>query len=285
MRESITGYTIFNNNRMVKQQQDDRLVLVMESDADISVVDTHTVHERLRVAPGYSKTAVVEASRLHRDAGDDWVVCFVDRDFQSEAELEQGNLFCSAFYDLDAEIYFACPELMERFYATHCDSGNQAGLAEVKQQIQEMTEAVGILRFAIIGQEVLEVSVSGFPMGELAKAQHGDTYLARVITVSAGRAQLSQSQIETLRATVEATKSDIDPEALCNGHDLIGAMAATLASVGHLRPRPAELAAAFRAAVGCDCFRRLSVFSKLSAWATRKGLESFWECDLVAEAG
>jgi len=98
VRESITGFSIFNSNRMVRQV-DARLVVVMESDADLAIADGHVLESKVRLAPGNGKQATLEAARLHQDQGDDWVACFVDRDLDGEVDLESSNVWCTRHYE------------------------------------------------------------------------------------------------------------------------------------------------------------------------------------------
>lgn len=278
MRESITGYAIFNSNKMVRQQGDDRLVLIVESDADISIVDNHVSEFAARLTPGHGKQASLAAARLHREAGDEWVAAFVDKDFEREELLEKTNVFCSRLYDLDAEIYFTCSDLINRFVRAHSVGQKDASIAAVRELVLELGIAIGKVRYVAVTGGI-NISMARFPVGELTREKHGSGYLIRVLNVAVGRSVLGEEDEAKLREeSIDLTFTETEAVGMCNGHDLLGALAVALARVGDLRPRPPELAAAIHGAVDCACFKRLSFYQKITPWAVSVGTEKLCDC-------
>jgi hypothetical protein len=283
MRDSITGYSIFNNNQMMRQL-DARPVVLIESDSDLSILGPHLRDELVRCAPAFSKSATLLAAQLHYERGDNWVVAIVDQDLD---RAQSGNVVVTSYYDLEAEIFFRQPGRILRYVYSHVVSeGIDHDDAKVRssfaiERATRMATIVGVMRQH--GHRArLGVSMRSFPVGEVIRRDdHGD-YVETTAQLAESIARTPGVYAQMERAVRDALSTGTNLERLCSGHDLLMSLCALIGQQTHHRPGARDFARGFHAMADCAVIAELSVYDPLRSWFRTLSDCELWDCSAVA---
>lgn len=281
MRESINGYGIFNANKM-KRPYDARPVLIVESDADQSIINHHLRSKYARSTPGFSKSATLLAAELHLKAGDDWAVAIVDRDLDG---IDHSNVFTTAYYDLEAELFFLDSQLVRRTIYSHVVSENFD--AEEASQRADVVFSSTITLATTIGvmrkhahESKLGVSLAALPIHEIVRrsADPDTDYASAAAQMAAQKSGKPEAEKHLKLASTRALDDEQTHAALCNGHDLFMALCAFIGQESGRRPSARDVARGMHAAIACTSFRRFSIFDPLNSWLRDLTGDQLWDC-------
>lgn len=279
MRDSITGHSLFNDNKMTRGL-DARPVILVESDSDQSMIGAHILDRKARCAPGFSRTATLLAAELHERAGDDWVIAVVDRDVDVPVAR---NVIVTDMYDLEAEALLLNRSAVVRYVYTHLVSERSFQTASPAQASWILDESIVLA--ATIGWarrhshlDQLGVSMANLPINEIVKRGSPGDYTSSAVSLACQRArrpELASDLEDAVRSSLSADAKRLD---ICNGHDLLSALAVFVKPISGHRPNGRDFARGFHALIDCSAFALLSVFNPLRDWFKRLTSEELWDC-------
>ncbi|MDR6174051.1 hypothetical protein QE364_003118 [Nocardioides zeae] len=283
MRDSITGFSLFNENKLARQV-DHRSVLMVESDADVSLIGLHVDEDVVRCKPGFARTATLLAAQLHLNYGDKWVAAIVDRDVVNSAV--PSNAFTTRFYDLEAEIFLTNIDSVAQLTFRHLVTEETAGsmrMSEARQVVEsaiELARAIGWVRYAN-NRQAMGIGTASLPLGEVVRRSRGKNTL---IEAAAEMACVRARQPALAAALgADATSASNDPSILidvCNGHDLFNALRFRISAVTGRAVAEREFARSLHALVSCPEFVATSVFGPVQAWFAREVGNGVFDCQL-----
>lgn len=282
MRDSLTGQTIFNTNQMTKSV-DDRPVILVESDADLSIVVPHVKGQVARCAPGFSRTATLEAADLHLQNGDDWVIAVVDRDVRPPAAAK--NVVVTVLYDLEAEVLLMNQAKAKRYIYSHAVSEGSYRTVTVDHASQIFDEAVLIAstigwmrRYAHLNE--MGVSMNKLPMSVVIQNGTPGDYVSSAVDIACVRAG-EPAAVTALESAARSGLRDSERRLhVCNGHDLLDAMVVLIKRVAGHKPSSREFARGMHAMLDCFEFVLLSIFAPLQKWYWELANTELWDCSV-----
>lgn len=279
MFESLTGHDVYMANVMARQV-DVRHVLIVESEADVGTLQPHIDGEQVRLTLALGSQNVLSAAGLHLDYEHTWVVALVDRDADREPS-NLSNVVTTRHYDLDADLFFECPDLARRLISTF---GVVAGkdplsgphIERIRAQVVYRASVVGVFRTSIecFGDAL---PMSGFPTGSLFEMTIDGDEFDKCAALVARR--LDQADAAWCSSAAEEArtkhKQGGNAHSLCNGHDLIAALAGYLRHVRGRTLKKVDLEAALRGGASCDCMRNVTAIGEVRALFDASGIDAF----------
>lgn len=280
MRESVTGHSLFNDNQMTRAL-DDRAVLLLESDADLSVIGSHLSDDHVRPSPGFSKSAVLLAARLHSRQGDDWVLGVVDRDF--EFGPNEANVISTSHYDLEAEVFARHEARVARYVYSHLVS-ETAEHDEAKRftegamrSVRELAGALGVMR-KIAHETRLGISFSSLPMRQIVSRATQSDFVEAAAHFACLKAR-KMSEKAALEARTRASMATaLDVSWYFNGHDLLRGACALIEAAASRLPGARDFDRGFHALVDCSIIPSLGIWSPVNDWLFEVSGETAWDC-------
>ncbi|WP_071606410.1 DUF4435 domain-containing protein [Luteipulveratus halotolerans] len=268
----LTGDHFFNTNKMLRIQ-DARIVLMVESSDDVSIIRRHADSTSIRLAPTSGKKNLIAAANKHREAGDDWVIGLVDRDFDDEDEIPE-NVVPVEAYDIDSHFIVSHPRILRTLLESYLPDVASDTLESARQDIVAAAKVVGCARLASIQLEH-GVSFDSFPMILVLNASR-DTLdpISAILDVK----YCDDDRATEVRKKVISLYPTQDDSSICNGHDLARATAALISmKIGLSVPHKA-LAASLRAVISCDEFQKSRFAQAIGNWASENHSRDIWIC-------
>jgi hypothetical protein len=282
VRQALGGDDLFAYI-MMQRQVDRRAVILVEGPEDCGIIDPHLMDSVVQTLPGYGKESVLTAAALLHIAGISDVLPVVDSDLDRQSTLNvryPPNVAASEYHDLDADIFFNCPEITRQIVANFADRDMLRTYLE-RQQISildlvtDRASVVGVLRYCSL-KYGLGLRMRDFPIEPLMEQESSTISIAAQIACSRTISSPSQEEVEPLLDSQYAGIAE--RESYCSGHDLTAALATAIRKHGAGKRVGAKmLSAAFRAAVGCACIQKLALFQQVQGWGVLLSIQP-WHC-------
>ena len=259
---------------------DSRLFLVVEGESDLRTLEAHINSEVCGVIPGYGKRSVVEAlGRL--EPVDEKAVGLVDRDFDYLVdELVPANIVTTYYYDREADLLLKCKLLANYIGPLYCRN-QQTSLSvfshpsSVMKVVIDTAAIVGRVRWSAI-RDRLDLNLSKFPIGAVMRRPRR-VIPSDVIGLAIHRTQNCKLKVQDVQESYQMAVP-IDKKRLCNGHDLVSALAVSSRWWASNKVGRKEIDNFLKTAVRCDILSLLPWFKELGNWADRRGL-MLWKCN------
>ena len=278
MRDYLDQDDLFVYLRMLRKS-DGRLFLVVEGESDVVTVERHIDRAVCTVIPGYGKRAVLEAM-VRVAVLDDECIALVDSDFgHQNSELGPSNVFTTHYYDRDTDLLLKA-NLMYDYVAAVMDRKKASRYSKMSDPqlivnvVISVAACVGEVRWASVSRN-LGLDMSDFPIGAIMTRP--SVVCINVVTDLAIR-RTRDCRIEA-KDVQEACSNmpPMEPKRLCNGHDLVRALAVSSQWWARKRIGRREIGNYIRATVRCDVLALLPWFDLLKLWAEARG-RTLWTC-------
>jgi hypothetical protein len=277
MQDVLSGADLFNSI-MMERQTDSRLILLLESEEDCAVVDLHLDDSIAGSIPGYGKPSVLEAAELFHAEGVRDVLPFVDSDFDRILGVSSSyspNVESTEFYDLEMDILHACPMIIEGMILNFSDKSSREmhlvslGMTAV-EVVMHISLRIGVLRFQSV-RDGLGLNMKGFPAEFAVDGFRDGNLEVSVLDIARKRSQSSAGPVPS-PSDLTSEIAIVDHMVIYNGHDVFSVISRLLGMIwNRITISSKYLESSARAAVGCDCFRRLKLYSVITAWGQSLG--------------
>lgn len=270
------------------RQVDQRAIVLVEGQEDTALIDPHLNQEACRSEIAFGKQAVLRAAHLAELSGYSTVYAVVDRDFDSETDLQEygGHISVSEYYDMQVDIFRHCPGILQRLLAAHADreklrSHMHRLATRADDLLVQIAGRVGALRLLSV-KKTLGILLKDFPMAPLIEAHENGELVEKISVIAIGRTKaVDKPTAADLQSMLEATIAEHNLALLCAGHDLVNLLSA-LASGRWGGPSGSDaMGRAYRSTTDWECFAKLRVCADLRTWGEESGLV-IWERDLVS---
>ncbi len=285
MRERLTSDDLFSYILMLRPVSN-RIILLIEGDADYTALRTHVNQVDVNPIPGYGKGIIEPAMALVNSHKIPNVIALLDKDFGDlfPKEASEPNIFYTDHYDLDATIFFSgkvCERMAYSF--GNIDQINSLlsdlDCPDLAIAATNLAMAVGVLRFISV-RERIHLRLREFPLGEVVRDDCRSVDLEALVTLALRR----ESNRQTARPREIVTQMQVElakisnPYAYCSGHDLARALSVLLRKRGGVSLRPDIIEKALRGAFNCSEIRATRLYSDLAIWARHQN-KNMWSCD------
>ena len=279
MENHFTEDHLFNALRLLRER-DTRLFLVVEGESDVRSLENHINSDDCDIVVGYGKKSILGAmGRL--EVIDDKSVGLVDRDFGDLVdETIPKNVFTTCLYDREADILLRANMISQyvgRLYNRRQVIQQCRKLWDTQQIVSlivDIATTIGRVRWSSI-RDQLGLNLSKFPIGEVARYP-GTVQEADVIDIAVKRSPNHRVDVESVKQAC-LVPIPIGAYDLCNGHDLVGALAVSSQWWAYDRVGSAEIERFLVAGLRCDMLVRLPWFRRLEAWAVARE-RLIWNC-------
>lgn len=282
MKQAIDADTVFAEIVM-QRAADDRPIILVEGPEDVSALDSHIREDCLMLLTA-GNSALMGAIRLSDQQGIDRVVAISDLDWSGVLYTANPspNVVYTDHYDLDATI-LACPGVIARVTAAHCDRGKVGRLLALTQTKSlldlaiRIASVIGALRLVSI-RESLGLNLRSFPIEQVVEWPAYMVDPARLAEIAIARSRditITSSELESLlKAEMSLVSS---PLRYCSGHDLLSALAAIMRRGGGGTDGAAVLSRVIRSAFSCPDLQSTTLHQKVSGWAETRAAQ-VWAC-------
>jgi len=279
MREHLDGDDLHAYLGMLRTG-DPRLFFVVEGDSDVRALGRRVLRSRCSLICGYRKRAVLKAMAKMEQTDPDGCVALVDRDFDDW--LGKGiptNVFMTDLYDRESDLLLKSGLLKEFIGALKVDTNRRDLLKRARKPsvvaiVVAIGAAIGRVRW-VSEREEWHLKLSKFPVHEVYR---GAT-VPRVDEVATLVLKRSDHPTVTIDDLLRACSKPINAadERLCNGHDLVSALAVSSKWWARRRLGQKEIVDSLLVTVRCDVLEPLQWFNDLKAWAGQRG-HLLWDC-------
>ncbi|MGV9215138.1 hypothetical protein ACTFTM_25030 [Micromonospora sp. RB23] len=262
---------------------DSRTFLLVEGETDCALVDTHLVNECESI-PAAGKSVALGAAVIAYEQNVEGVLAIVDRDWVGslETELSTPNVIYTDAYDMESTM-FQMDNVLNRIMNSYCRRDLLRSVDRTAPQWPVMVTtraaaAVSALRYAS-KTHGWGIGVRDFPIHVIVNLDGGAPNLALLCRIACDKAE-SRIDAETVLGATRMALSEIADDAKkCSGHDLMKALSYVINQRFGGSISEANLASAFRAAVGCGDLAGTTFFRSVSEWSQMHG-KRVWSCNL-----
>ena len=259
---------------------DRRLFFVVEGDSDVRALGRRVIQSSCLLICGYGKSAVLKAMAQMEQTDPDGCVALVDRDFDDWlGKSIPTNVFTTDLYDRESDLLLKSGVLKDYVGAlTHdgnrCDLLKRAKESSVVAIVVAIGAAIGRVRW-VSERDKLDLNLSKFPVHSIFS---GTTVprLDEVVALALKRSNHPTVQMKDILGACSTPATATD-DRLCNGHDLVSALAVSSEWWARRRLGQKEIVDSLLVAVRCDVLEPLQWFNDLKAWAGQRGYV-LWDC-------
>lgn len=237
-----------------------------------------------KLYPAMASNSVIDAAVLFERENVTRVRLIVDADFDRQLGLDAGlpsNLILTEFYDLDADIYFNCPEILVSMLANHCDRTklrsylHQRGTTAAAIII-DLAGSIGMLRYRSI-RDNLQLRMRDFPTtGLISEYEASGSAAIEIIKMAKARSIQNDLALDPEDLSNDLKRVS-DLRFYCNGHDIVAVLASLVRKRWGGQAGATALAGTLRSAVSCACWQRTRAFDAISLWSLDLDV-AVWTC-------
>lgn len=259
---------------MMTHQVNPGLVLLVEGDEECKLIDAHIATESVRTFPAGAKSATIGAINRLVQAGVQWCLAVIDRDFGPR--LAQPHIVSSRNYDLIMDVVSARREGVTRLAISSTPPGQvrrfeKENNTRVHDAIIECCIPMAAARLACV-DGAIKGSSRGLSAAGIVDAWEKSSHLDHVAATMSTRSGESVANI--LKILTNYCGNLPKPNRAVNGHDY----ASTLLDLVNSRTGSAsrrEIENLLRSLATRGCWRKIGVAVFIDQWARQRGI-SIW---------